>query len=138
MASVEGFLVGAGTVLSADDVDAAIDAGAQYLVSPGLDEPCVHRAAERGIPFVPGVATATEVQRAQAAGLSHVKLFPAGALGGRSLIDALAGPFPQMRFLPSGGVDPHNLSTTSPRRPFSRSAGAGWCLARRSTHAICR
>ena len=79
-------------------------------MSPGLDEPCVVGRLERGIPFVPGVATATEVQRAQAAGLSHVKLFPAGVLGGRALIDALSAPFPQMRFLPSGGVDANNIS----------------------------
>jgi 2-dehydro-3-deoxyphosphogluconate aldolase/(4S)-4-hydroxy-2-oxoglutarate aldolase len=110
MASIEGFLVGAGTVVSPLDVAAAVDAGARFLVSPGLEEVCLQRAAERGIPFVPGVATATEVQRAHTAGLSYVKLFPAGVLGGRALIDALSAPFPRMRFLPSGGVDANNLT----------------------------
>lgn len=129
MAAIDGFLVGAGTIINVADADAAIDAGARFLVSPGLDEPAVDRAAERGIPFVPGVATATEVQRAQAAGLTHVKLFPAGVLGGRALIDALAAPFPYIRFLPSGGVDSQNL-TNYLASPAVFAVSGSWMVPR--------
>lgn len=104
------FIVGAGTVLTADQVDAAADAGARFLVSPGLDDAVVARAAERGIPLVPGVATATEIQRAMNHGIRHVKLFPAGHLGGLGAVRAFAGPFPDVRFLPSGGVSVDNAS----------------------------
>ena len=98
------FTVGAGTVLTADDVTRVTDAGARFVVSPGFDDEVVDHARELGVLPVPGVATATEVQRALRAGVDHVKLFPAGPLGGRTMIDALAAPFPQVRFLPSGGV----------------------------------
>ncbi|QIG39412.1 bifunctional 4-hydroxy-2-oxoglutarate aldolase/2-dehydro-3-deoxy-phosphogluconate aldolase [Microbacterium sp. 4R-513] len=109
MSRVDGFVVGAGTILGAADADAAIEAGANYLVSPGLDVESVARAQARGIPFIPGVATATEVQRAHAARVTRVKLFPAGVLGGPKLIEALSGPFPEMRFVPSGGVSLDNF-----------------------------
>ena len=106
----DGFLVGAGTVLTGADVDRAVDAGARFIVSPGLDDEVLARCASLGVPIVPGVATATEVQRALRAGLDHLKLFPAGMLGGLPMISALAGPFPQVRFLPSGGVSPSNAA----------------------------
>ncbi|RIX28498.1 bifunctional 4-hydroxy-2-oxoglutarate aldolase/2-dehydro-3-deoxy-phosphogluconate aldolase [Amnibacterium setariae] len=103
-AAVPGFTVAAGTVLTAEQVDACVDAGAGMIVSPGLDDAVVARAQERGAAAVPGVATATEVQRALAAGCTDLKLFPAGLLGGPDLIRALGAPFPQVRFVPSGGV----------------------------------
>lgn len=98
------FTVGAGTVLTGDDVTRVTDAGARFVVSPGFDDEVVDRARELGVLPVPGVATATEVQRALRAGVDHLKLFPAGQLGGRAMIDALAAPFATVRFLPSGGV----------------------------------
>jgi len=104
-AAVPGFTVAAGTVLTADQVDRCADAGATMIVSPGLDEAVVTRARERGLVPVPGVATASEVQRALALGCTDLKLFPAGVLGGPDLIRALGGPFPQVRFVPSGGID---------------------------------
>jgi 2-dehydro-3-deoxyphosphogluconate aldolase/(4S)-4-hydroxy-2-oxoglutarate aldolase len=104
------FTVGAGTVLTPDDVDRVADAGARFVVSPGLAEDVVARALERGLDVVPGVATATEVQRAVRLGLDHLKLFPAGPLGGLGMIGALAGPFPDVRFLPSGGVSAANAA----------------------------
>ncbi|WP_353807572.1 bifunctional 4-hydroxy-2-oxoglutarate aldolase/2-dehydro-3-deoxy-phosphogluconate aldolase [Agromyces sp. SYSU T00194] len=106
----EGFLVGAGTVLTGADVERAVDAGARFIVSPGLDDEVLARCASLDVPVVPGVATATEVQRALRAGLDRLKLFPAGVLGGLAMISALAGPFPQVRFLPSGGVGPANAA----------------------------
>ncbi len=108
---IEGFTVGAGTVLTAGDVDRAADAGARFIVSPGLAEEVVERSLERGLAVVPGVATATEIQRAIRLGLERVKFFPAGPLGGAPAIAALAGPFPQIRFLPSGGVTAGNAAS---------------------------
>lgn len=104
------FAVGAGTVLTVAQVDAAVDAGATYLVSPGFDDAVAQRAAQRGVPLVPGIATATEIQRAIAAGLDHLKVFPAAAVGGTAALKAFAGPFPGVRFLPSGGVSAANAA----------------------------
>lgn len=106
--AVPDFIVGAGTVLTPDDVDRVVDAGGRFVVSPGLAEDIVDRAIELGVEVIPGVATATEVQRALRLGLSRLKLFPAGPLGGLAAVRALAGPFPDMRFLPSGGVTAAN------------------------------
>jgi 2-dehydro-3-deoxyphosphogluconate aldolase/(4S)-4-hydroxy-2-oxoglutarate aldolase len=103
-AAVPGFTVAAGTVLTADQVDACLDAGAGMIVSPGFDDAVVARTRARGAVPVPGVATSTEIQRALAAGCTDVKLFPAGLLGGPDLIRTLGAPFPQVRFVPSGGV----------------------------------
>ncbi|BDZ54087.1 bifunctional 4-hydroxy-2-oxoglutarate aldolase/2-dehydro-3-deoxy-phosphogluconate aldolase [Agromyces marinus] len=107
---LDGFAVGAGTVLTPDDVDRVVDAGARFVVSPGLAEDVVDRARTHGVDVVPGVATATEVQRAVRLGLDRLKLFPAGQLGGLGMITALAGPFPGVRFLPSGGVTETNAA----------------------------
>ncbi|WP_206448771.1 bifunctional 4-hydroxy-2-oxoglutarate aldolase/2-dehydro-3-deoxy-phosphogluconate aldolase [Agrococcus sp. KRD186] len=110
LARRDGFTVGAGTVLSADDVVRAVDGGAQFLVSPGLDTSVLGAALAESIPYVPGVATATEIQRASRAGVARLKLFPAQQLGGPALIDALAGPFAGVSFMPSGGVNPSNAA----------------------------
>lgn len=109
-AALPDFTVGAGTVLTPTDAANATDAGARFLVSPGFDDDIVTYARTRGILPVPGVATATEVQRALRAGVDHLKLFPAAQLGGRAMVDALAAPFPQVRFLPSGGVTAANAA----------------------------
>jgi 2-dehydro-3-deoxyphosphogluconate aldolase/(4S)-4-hydroxy-2-oxoglutarate aldolase len=110
MANVEGFIVGAGTVLRPGDAEVAVAAGASYLVSPGFDERLTRFAIDIGVPFIPGVASATEVQHALSSGLTHLKLFPAGLLGGLDLINAFAGPFPESRFMPSGGVSAANVT----------------------------
>lgn len=106
--AVPDFIVGAGTVLTPDEVDRVVEAGARFVVSPGLAEDVVERSIALGIEVIPGVATATEVQRALRLGLSRLKLFPAGPLGGMAAVRALAGPFPDVRFLPSGGVTAEN------------------------------
>jgi 2-dehydro-3-deoxyphosphogluconate aldolase / (4S)-4-hydroxy-2-oxoglutarate aldolase len=103
-------LVGAGTVLTPDDVARVADAGAKFIVTPGFDAEVVARALELGLDVLPGTATATEVQAALRMGLSAVKLFPADRLGGLDLISSLAGPFPDTGFVPSGGVSPANLA----------------------------
>lgn len=104
MAGVPGFTVGAGTVLSIDNLSAAADAGATFIVSPGLDGGLVDAVLARELGVLPGVATATEAQGAVAAGLDAVKFFPADRLGGLATIRALAAPFPGLGFIPSGGV----------------------------------
>ena len=102
LATDESLLVGAGTVLSADQVDAAVHAGARFLVSPNLDEQVLDAAERRGVPALPGVLTPTEVARA-ARRCSVMKLFPA-SLGGPALLAALREPFPGLAFVPTGGV----------------------------------
>lgn len=108
MAAHGGLIVGAGTVLTPAQVDACAAAGAQFIVSPGVDDEVIARAQEAGLGVLPGVATATEVQRALRHGLSELKLFPADRLGGLGMIDSLTGPFPELRFMPSGGVSAAN------------------------------
>ena len=110
VAATEGFTVGAGTVLTLDDLERTVEAGALFIVSPGFDEELVARALELGIGILPGVATATEVQRAVKAGLDTVKFFPADRLGGLPTIAALAAPFTGMQFVPSGGVSLANAA----------------------------
>jgi 2-dehydro-3-deoxyphosphogluconate aldolase/(4S)-4-hydroxy-2-oxoglutarate aldolase len=105
LASIRGLRVGAGTVLSAGQADAAADAGARFLVSPGLSDEVLNAARAAGIPAVPGIATATELMRARSLGLRTVKFFPAEQSGGRAVIAALAAVFPEISFIPTGGID---------------------------------
>lgn len=104
MREVEGAIVGAGTVLNSADLDAAIGAGAEFIVSPGLTEPLGRAAIMSGVPFLPGVANAADIMRGLDLGLSHFKFFPAVASGGIPALKALSGPFGQARFCPTGGV----------------------------------
>jgi 2-dehydro-3-deoxyphosphogluconate aldolase/(4S)-4-hydroxy-2-oxoglutarate aldolase len=102
-------LLGAGTVLSAEQADKAVEAGARFIVSPGLNAKVVSHCVSKGIPVIPGVATPSDVEAAIELGLSIVKFFPAEAAGGARMIKAMAAPYTQMRFLPTGGVTPENL-----------------------------
>lgn len=102
-------LVGAGTVVTAEQVDQAVAAGASYVVSPGLSRAVVERCGEHGVLALPGAVTATEIQAALELGLTTVKFFPAGTSGGAPAIRALAGPFGGVSFIPTGGVGPDNL-----------------------------
>ena len=104
MASVDGAIVGAGTVLNERDLDAALEAGAQFIVSPGLTEPLARAAIDRGVPFLPGVANAGDIMRGLDLGLERFKFFPAEASGGRPALSALSAPFGKVRFCPTGGV----------------------------------
>lgn len=106
----EDLLVGAGTVLNIEQADRAISAGAQFVVSPGLDPAVVKHCQSLEVPVLPGAVTATEVQQALALGLSTVKFFPAETSGGARAIGALAAPFGQVSFVPTGGVGPKNLA----------------------------
>lgn len=109
MATVDGLLVGAGTVLEVDQVERAAQAGARFVVSPGFDAEVVRRSLDLGLLPVPGVATATEVQAALRGGCELLKFFPAGPLGGPAALRALAGPFRQARFVPTGGIGADDL-----------------------------
>ncbi len=104
MSRVEGAVVGAGTVLSAQDLDASLSAGARFIVSPGLTEPLARAASARGAPYLPGVANASDIMRGLDLGLNHFKFFPAVASGGIPALKALMAPFPSCRFCPTGGV----------------------------------
>lgn len=106
MKQVKGAIVGAGTVLNAADLRAAIDAGAEFIVSPGLTEPLGKAAIDSGIPFLPGIANSGDIMRGLDLGLQHFKFFPAMASGGLPALKALAGPFGQARFCPTGGITP--------------------------------
>jgi 2-dehydro-3-deoxyphosphogluconate aldolase/(4S)-4-hydroxy-2-oxoglutarate aldolase len=108
-ASIPGAITGAGTVLSGDHARAAANAGARFIVSPGLHEAVVAASVACGLPLYPGVATATELQRAWNMGFRLVKFFPAGPAGGAPMIRALASVFRDVRFMPTGGISAGNL-----------------------------
>jgi 2-dehydro-3-deoxyphosphogluconate aldolase/(4S)-4-hydroxy-2-oxoglutarate aldolase len=103
--AVRGTVVGAGTVTSGEQAEAALDAGARFVVSPGLVEEVVDACRERGVLALPGVATPTEMLRAVRLGLMAVKLFPAAPLGGPAMVRALAAVQPDLGFVPTGGID---------------------------------
>lgn len=129
VAETAGFVVGAGTVLSVDDLERSVDAGARFVVSPGLDEQLVERALELGVAVLPGVATASEVQRAVRAGLDTVKFFPADRLGGLGTIAALAAPFAGVGFVPSGGVSLANAAEYL-AHPAVPAVSGSWMVGR--------
>jgi 2-dehydro-3-deoxyphosphogluconate aldolase / (4S)-4-hydroxy-2-oxoglutarate aldolase len=106
---LDGLIVGAGTVLSESQLAAAVDAGAQFAVAPSTNEAVVRAAQQSGIEVVPGAATPTEIDRARALGCHVVKIFPASTLGGPAFIKAVAAVFPDVEFVPTGGVNPENL-----------------------------
>ena len=107
---VPEMVAGAGTVLSARQANAALDNGAQFIVSPGLDDGVVEVANERGVPVYPGIMTPSEIQHAFNLGLDTVKFFPASIAGGVPALKALASVFRTMKFMPTGGVSPNNLA----------------------------
>ena len=105
---VKGAIVGAGTVTNKDQLDAAMAAGAEFIVSPGLTEPLTRAAQKVGVPFLPGVATAGDIMRGMDLGLEQFKFFPATAAGGLPALKALAAPFFGAKFCPTGGITAAN------------------------------
>ena len=101
--------IGAGTVINAQQCEAALAAGAQFIVSPGLSVAVANICNERGIPYYPGCVTPTEIMAALELGITTVKFFPANVYGGLKAMKALAAPFPQIKFIPTGGVDRSNI-----------------------------
>jgi 2-dehydro-3-deoxyphosphogluconate aldolase/(4S)-4-hydroxy-2-oxoglutarate aldolase len=123
-----GLVVGAGTIRTFAQLDEALAAGAQFVVSPALDDAIVERCLDAEVPVLPGIATATELSRAIALGVPTVKLFPAEPLGGARLIAALAAPFPEARFVPTGGLGAHNAAEYL-RLPPVLAIGGSWMVA---------
>ncbi|MCX7273170.1 MAG: bifunctional 4-hydroxy-2-oxoglutarate aldolase/2-dehydro-3-deoxy-phosphogluconate aldolase [Burkholderiales bacterium] len=105
---VDGVVVGAGTVLNAGDLERSVAAGAEFIVSPGTTATLLAEVSACGLPFLPGVANASNVMSALDAGFDRMKLFPAEQAGGIGMLRALAGPFPMVRFCPTGGIGAAN------------------------------
>jgi 2-dehydro-3-deoxyphosphogluconate aldolase/(4S)-4-hydroxy-2-oxoglutarate aldolase len=123
--SVPGAIVGAGTIRSVGDAEAAKDAGCQFGVSPGYGTDIGHACRNMGLPLLPGVATASEVMAANDDGYNFLKFFPATAAGGIPMLKALAGPFPEIAFCPTGGITPQ----TAPQflaLPNVKVCGGSW------------
>jgi 2-dehydro-3-deoxyphosphogluconate aldolase/(4S)-4-hydroxy-2-oxoglutarate aldolase len=108
MKAVEGAIVGAGTVTNPRELDAALEAGSEFIVSPGLTEPLGKAAVAAGVPFLPGIANAGDIMRGMDLGLDRFKFFPAMAAGGLPALKALAAPFGSVRFCPTGGISLEN------------------------------
>lgn len=104
-------LVGAGTVLTVEQCDAAIAAGAKFCVAPGLNPKVVKHCLDKGVPFAPGVANGSQIEQAMELGLDFVKFFPAEQAGGLAYIKSVSAPYSNMKFMPTGGVNENNLNT---------------------------
>jgi 2-dehydro-3-deoxyphosphogluconate aldolase/(4S)-4-hydroxy-2-oxoglutarate aldolase len=127
MAHVPGAVVGAGTVLDPRMLDAALEAGAQFIVSPGLTEPLGKAAIASGTAFLPGIATAADIMRGLDLGLDRFKFFPASTSGGLPALKALAAPFGMARFCPTGGI----TAESAPEwlaQPFVGCVGGSWIV----------
>ena len=124
-------ILGAGTVLTAENLGRACDAGAKFGVAPGLNQDVVAEAAHRGLPFMPGVITPTEVEQALALGLKLLKFFPAEAFGGLKVIKALAAPYGHagVKFMPTGGVSVANLADYLAEKTVA-CVGGTWIASR--------
>ncbi len=125
MSKVEGGVVGAGTLLTPEDVHAAIDAGAKFGVSPGATDRLLDACEEAGLPILPGVASATEAMRLLERGYTMLKFFPAEAAGGAPALKAIGAPIPQVSFCPTGGVSPSNAQSYL-SLPNVVCAGGSW------------
>jgi 2-dehydro-3-deoxyphosphogluconate aldolase/(4S)-4-hydroxy-2-oxoglutarate aldolase len=125
MATVEGGHVGAGTLVTPEDVHAAKAAGATFGVSPGATDALLDAAEEAGLPMLPGAATASEAMRLLARGYDVLKFFPAEASGGVAALKGIGGPLPQITFCPTGGIKPENASSYL-ALPNVICAGGSW------------
>lgn len=122
-------LVGAGTVLTPQQADRAIGAGAAFLVAPGTNPRVIDHCLLRSVPIVPGVATPTDIELAMSFGLDTVKFFPAENLGGTATLKALSGPYADIMFLPTGGITPELLPSYL-RLPYVLACGGSWLAPR--------
>lgn len=120
-------MVGAGTVINTDQAERAVRAGARFLVSPGISDELAQWAAGHQIPLLPGVCTPSEIMKAVSYGMTILKFFPAAQYGGLPTIKALAGPFPQVRFMPTGGVSAANISEYL-KDPRVIACGGSWMV----------
>ncbi|WP_020159787.1 MULTISPECIES: bifunctional 4-hydroxy-2-oxoglutarate aldolase/2-dehydro-3-deoxy-phosphogluconate aldolase [Methylobacter] len=109
-AEVPGAIVGAGTVINLETLKQAIDAGSEFLVSPGVTESLIDAALQSGVPILPGVISPSEVMRLMEKGITEMKFFPAEAAGGIPMLKSIGGPLPQVTFCPTGGISPKNAA----------------------------
>jgi 2-dehydro-3-deoxyphosphogluconate aldolase / (4S)-4-hydroxy-2-oxoglutarate aldolase len=130
VSGIDGLLVGAGTVLSPEQLARALDAGARFAVAPGTNEAVVDAALSAGVPFVPGVATPSEIERARSLGCRELKVFPAAVVGGPAFLKAVAPVYPDVRFVPTGGVNPENLASYL-ELPSVLACGGTWICERK-------
>jgi 2-dehydro-3-deoxyphosphogluconate aldolase/(4S)-4-hydroxy-2-oxoglutarate aldolase len=129
LADRKDLIVGAGTILTTDQADRAIDAGAQFVVAPGTNPVVVEHVLKRGLPMVPGVITPSEIELAMSLGATTLKFFPAETMGGVATLKALAGPYPDVRFIPTGGITPELLPTYL-KLPSVAACGGSWLAPR--------
>ncbi len=123
-------LVGAGTVTTLDECKAAVKAGALFIVMPGFNGEVVKWCRDKGVAVTPGCVTPTEIMEALAYGLTVLKFFPAGVYGGLSAMKALSGPFPGVKFIPTGGVNTENLAEFL-SAPFVHAVGGSWVCTKK-------
>ncbi len=126
-AECKDMLIGAGTVINADQCNAAIGAGAKFIVSPGFDQGVFDVCEKYGVPYLAGVVTPTEIMNAIAHGLTVLKFFPAGVFGGIKAMKAMSSAFPGIRFLPTGGVDASNMKDFLSQK-FIAAVGGSWMV----------
>lgn len=128
-AEVPDMLVGAGTVLSLEQAEAAVEAGAQFIVAPGFDDDLVDWCQARGLDVLPGAVTPTEITHARQKGIFVVKFFPADIYGGAAAVKALSGPFADVRFIPTSGVNADTLAGFL-KVPAILACGGSWVAPR--------
>ena len=124
-------IIGAGTVITKEQVDSAIDAGAEFIVSPGLNPETVKYCQSKGVPILPGTANASDIEQAIALGLEVVKFFPAEPLGGLKMIKALAAPYNKMKFMPTGGVN-EKIVNDYLNDPVILACGGTWMIDKKA------
>lgn len=134
MCQHEGLLVGAGTVLTTDQAKRAVDAGAQFIVTPGTNPPVIEYCVKQGIPITPGIATPSDIDLAMGLGVNTLKFFPAEAFGGVKTLKALSAPYGGVRFIPTGGVGPANLNDYL-ALPSVLACGGSWMVDRKLIQA---
>ena len=120
-------LIGAGTVINSDQCEKAIKAGSKFIVSPGFGEDVAKTCMKYDIPYLPGVCTPTEIMAAKRCGLKILKFFPAGAFGGLKTLKAISAAFPDVKFLPTGGIDGENLTDFLSQK-FVVAVGGSWMM----------
>jgi 2-dehydro-3-deoxyphosphogluconate aldolase/(4S)-4-hydroxy-2-oxoglutarate aldolase len=125
--SAEGFLVGAGTILSVEQADAAAEAGADFAVAPGTNDDVIEACGRRNLPFFPGVATPSEIDRMRARGITTLKVFPAAQLGGPGFLRAVSATYPDVGFMPTGGITAENVGEYL-RVPSVVACGGSWLV----------
>lgn len=124
-------VIGAGTVITKDQVDSAIEAGAEFIVSPGLNPEIVKYCQEKDIPIIPGVANASDIEVAISLGLELVKFFPAEPLGGLKMISALSAPYSSIKFMPTGGINAKNINDYL-ANPKIIACGGTWMIDKKA------